>query len=70
MFNLSVVIISSGTLLLIQTSFWMEVICSQHLLIEYLEKYSFLKIADLNSNFVNVKLIIQLSRQHFFRDVK
>ena len=70
MFNLSVVIISSGTLLLIQTSFWMEVICSQNLLIEYLEKYSFLKIADLNSIFVNVKVIIQLSRQHFFGGVK
>ena len=70
MFNLSVVIISSGTLLLIQTSFWMEVICSQNLLIEYLEKYSFLKIADLNSIFVNVKVIIQLSPQHFFGGVK
>ena len=70
MFNLSVVIISSGTLLLIQTSFWMEVICSQNLLIEYLEKYSFLKIADLNSIFVNVKVIIQLSRQHFFGGVR
>ena len=26
----------------------MEVICFQHLLIEYLEKYNFLKIADVS----------------------
>ena len=47
----------------------MEVICLQHLLIEYLEKYNFLKIADVNSIFANVKSITQLSRQHFFADV-
>ena len=41
----------------------MDVICLQHLLIEYLEKYIFLKIAD-------VKSIIQLSCWHFFADVK
>ena len=29
----------------------MEVICLQHLLIEYLEKFNFLQIADANSNF-------------------
>ena len=39
-------------------------------LIEYLEKYIFLKIADANSIFADMKLIIQLSRQHFFADVK
>ena len=33
----------------------MEVICLQHLLIEYLEKYNFLKIDDANSIFVEVK---------------
>ena len=48
----------------------MEVICLQHLLIEYLEKYNFLKIADANSIFADVKSIIQLSRRHFFADVK
>ena len=48
----------------------MEVICLQHLLIEYLEKYNFLKIADTNSIFADVKSIIQLSRQHFFADMK
>ena len=32
----------------------MELICVQHLLIEYLEKYNFLKIADANSIFVDV----------------
>ena len=48
----------------------MEVICLQHLLIEYLEKYNFLKIADVNAIFANVKSIIQLLRLHFFADVK
>ena len=48
----------------------MEVICLQHLLIEYLEKYNFLKIADVNFIFAGVKSIMQLSRQHFFADVK
>ena len=36
-------------------------------LIEYLEKYNFLKIANVNSS---VKSIIQLSHWHFFADVK
>ena len=48
----------------------MEVICLQHLLIKYLEKDNFLKIADANSIFADVKLIIKLSRWHFFADVK
>ena len=48
----------------------MEVICLQHLLIEYLEKHNFLKIAYVNSIFADVKSIIQLSHQHFFADVK
>ena len=39
-------------------------------LIEYLENYIFLKIADANSIFADVKSIIQLSRRHFFADVK
>ena len=47
----------------------MEVICLQHLLIEYLEKYNFLKIADVNSIFADVKSIAQLSHQHFFAEV-
>ena len=34
----------------------MEVIFLQHLLIEYLEKYNFLKIADANSIFANKKM--------------
>ena len=33
----------------------MDVICLQHLLIEYLEKYNFLEIVDANSSFVDVK---------------
>ena len=48
----------------------MEVICLQHLLIEYLEKYNFLKIANVNSIFVDVKSIMELSRQHIFANVK
>ena len=48
----------------------MEVICFQHLLIEYLEKENFLKIADANFIFADVKLIIKLLRLHFFADVK
>ena len=48
----------------------MEVICLQHLLIEYLEKYNFLKIANVNSIFVDMKSIMELSRQHFFANVK
>ena len=48
----------------------MEVICLQQLLIEYLEKYNFLKIADANSIFADVKSMIPLSRRHFFADVK
>ena len=39
------VIITPKTYLFGHTSFWMRVIYSQHLLIEYLEKYFFLKIA-------------------------
>ena len=35
----------------------MEVICLQHLLIEYLEKYNFLKTADVNSIFADAKSI-------------
>ena len=48
----------------------MEVIYSQHLLIEYLEKYNFLKIADANSIFADVKSIIQLLHRHIFADKK
>ena len=33
-------------------------------------KNNFLKIADANSIFADVKSIIQLSRRHFFADVK
>ena len=39
--------------------FWMRVIYLQNLWIEYLEKYNFLKIADANSIFADVKSIIQ-----------
>ena len=53
-----------------QISFRMEVIYLQHLLIEYLEKYNFLKIVDANSTFPDVKSIIQLLRQHFSANVK
>ena len=48
----------------------MEVIYLQHRLIEYLEKYNFLKIADADSIFADVKSIMQLLRRHFFADVK
>ena len=37
----------------------MEVIYLQHRLTEYLEKYNFLKIADANSIFADVKSIMQ-----------
>ena len=70
MLNLPVVITPFRTYLYGQTSFLMEVICLQHLLIEYLKKYTFLKIADANSIFANVKYVIQLSHRHFFADVK
>ena len=66
MLNLPVIITPLRTYLYDQTKFWMEVICLQHLLIEYLEKYNFLKIVDANSIFADVKSIIQLSDQHFF----
>ena len=48
----------------------MEVIYLQHHVIEYLEKYHFLKIADANVIFADVKSIMQLLHQHFFADVK
>ena len=48
----------------------MEVMCLQHLLIEYLEKYNSVNIADANSIFADVKSIVQLSNQHFFADMK
>ena len=48
----------------------MEVTCLQHFLIEYLEKCSFLKIADANSIFADVKSIIQLLRWDLFADLK
>ena len=38
----------------------MEVIYLKHLLIEYLEKYNFLKTADAESIFADVKSIIQI----------
>ena len=40
-------------------------ICLQHLLIEYLEKDNFMKIAEANSIFAYVKLIIKLSYWQF-----
>ena len=70
MLNLLVIITPLKTYLYGQTSFGIEVICLQHILIECLEKYNFLKIVDANSIITDVKLIIQLSRQHFFADVK
>ena len=48
----------------------MEVICLQHLFIKYLEKYNFLKIADMDSIFADVKSFIQLLSQHFFAYMK
>ena len=68
--NRPVIINPLRTYLYGQTNFWMEVICLQHVLIEYLEKYNFLKIADANSIFADVKSIMQLSRRHFFADMK
>ena len=70
MFNLPVIITPLKTYLYGQTSFWLEVICLQHPLIEYLEKYNFLKIVDANSIFADEKSIMQLLRRHFFADVK
>ena len=68
--NLPVIITPLKTYLYGKTNFWMEVICLQHLLIEYFEKYIILKIANANSIFVDMKSIIQLSHWHFFADVK
>ena len=64
MFNLPVIITPLRTYCM-----FIQVLIHHHL-IEYLEKYIFLKIADMNSIFANVKSIIKLSRQHFFADVK
>ena len=69
MLNLPVVITPLRTYLYGQTSFWKEVIYLQHRLIEYLEKYNFLKIVDANSIFADVKSIMQLSRWHFFAGI-
>ena len=44
--NLPVIITPLRTYLYGQTKFWIEVICLQHLLIEYLEIYNSLKFAD------------------------
>ena len=60
MINLPVIITPLRTYLYGQTSFWMEVNYLQHFLIEYLEKYSFLNIANANFILANMKLIIQL----------
>ena len=67
MLNLSVIITPIKDLFV-----WscMEVIYLQQLLIECLEKYNFLKIAQANSIFADVQSVIELSRQHFFTDVK
>ena len=70
MLNLPVIITPLRTYLYDQTNLWMEVICLQHLLMEYLEKDNSLKIANANFIFADVKLIIKLSRRHFFADVK
>ena len=48
----------------------MKVICLQHLLIEYFEKYNILEIANANSTFADMKSFIQLSHRHFFADMK
>ena len=70
MLNFLVIITPLKTYLYGQANFGIEVICLQHLLIECLEKYNFLKIANTNSIFANVKSIIQLWRWHFFADMK
>ena len=43
---------------------------NNNLLTEYLEKYNFLKTADAKSIFADMKSIIQLSRLHFFANMK
>ena len=68
--NLPVIITPLRTYLYGQENFWMEVICLQHLLIEYFKKDNFLKFVNANFIFANVKLIIKLSHQHFFADMK
>ena len=70
MLNLLIIITPLKTYMYGQTNFGIEVICLQHLLIECLKKYNFLKIADTNSIFADMKLIMQLSRWHFFANVK
>ena len=70
MLNRPVIINPLRTYLYGQTGFWMEVIYLHHLLLEYLEKYNFLKIANVNSIFVDVKSNIQLLHWYFFADIK
>ena len=65
MLNLLVIITPLKTYLYGQTNFGIEVICLQHLLIECLEKYNFLKTTGANSIFADMKSIIQLLQQHF-----
>ena len=60
MLNHPVIITPLRTYLYGQANFWMEVICIQYLLMEYLEKDNFLKIANANFIFACAKLIIKL----------
>ena len=48
----------------------MEVIYLQHIQLNIWKNTFLLKIADANSILADVKLIIQLSRWHFFADMK
>ena len=66
MLKLFAIITPLKTYLYGQTNFGIEVICLQHLLIECLEKYNFLKIADANFIFAGLKSIMQLLRRYFF----
>ena len=70
MLNLPVIITPLRTYLYDQTSFSMKIIYLQHRVIEDLEKYNFLKIANANSIFADLKLMMQLLRWDFFADVK
>ena len=59
MLNLPIVITPLRTYLYGHTIFWMDVIYLQHLLIEYLEKYIFLKIANVSSIFADIYICFE-----------
>ena len=70
MLNLPVIITNIKNLFVLSDKFLNGGNLSAKPLIEYLQKYNFLKIADANFIFADMKSVIQLSRLHFFAEIK